>query len=300
MGGSTVAIVVNRDNRDYLARCLAHLGRLDPPCDRTIVVDDASSDDSVSMVRERFPDTEVVALPRRIGPAGARNAGIRRAQDGPPFAFYLFLDNDAFVEPGLLGALRAVATANPGVGLVVPKAYQSLEEGRLHLAGELRLDFGRARITPVGAGEIDRGQHDERREIVACSGFAVLARRATLDEVGEFDEAFFPPAWEDVDLALRVRQAGYAIVYEPDAVVEHVGGVLGRGPIEERESAKVSNWLRLMKKHATPGERLGFALRLPMRVASRVASGPCEDPRRIGSWIRGLLGRHADEQREVR
>ena len=112
---------------------------------------------------------------------------------------------------------------------------------------------------------------------------------------------FFPPAWEDVDLALRVRQAGYTIVYEPAAVVEHVGGVLGRGPIGERESAKVSNWLRLMRKHATARERLGFALRLPAsrRPADRRR---ClrEDPRRVGAWIRGALGRHADEEGTTR
>lgn len=300
MAGATVAIVVNRDRRDYLVRCLDHLARLDPPCERTIVVDDASSDDSVTTVRDRFPGVDVVSLARRIGPSGARNAGMRRAAEGGPFEFYLFLDNDAFVEPATLGALRAVAIADPAVGLVVPKAYQSMTEGRLHLAGELRLDFRRARITPIGANEIDRGQHDERRVIVACSGFAVLARRAAVDEVGGFDEDFFPPAWEDVDLALRVRQAGYTIVYEPAAVVEHVGGVLGRGPIGERESAKVSNWLRLMRKHATARERLSFSLRLPLRVAGRIVAMLCDDPRRIGAWVRGALGRHADEEGTAR
>jgi GT2 family glycosyltransferase len=300
MAGATVAIVVNRDKRDYLIRCLDHLARLDPPCERTIVVDDASSDNSVTTVRDRFPDVEVVSLERRIGPAGARNAGIRRAEEGEPFDFYLFLDNDAFVEPDVLGALRGVAMADPAVGLVVPKAYQSMAERRLHLAGELQLDFGRARITPVGADEIDRGQHDERRVIVACSGFAVLARRAAVDGIGGFDEDFFPPAWEDVDLALRVRQAGYTIVYEPAAVVEHVGGMLGRGPIGERESAKVSNWLRLMKKHATARERLNFALRLPLRVAGRVADVLRDDPQRIGAWVRGALGRHTDEEGTAR
>ncbi|MGD8495711.1 MAG: glycosyltransferase family 2 protein [Gemmatimonadales bacterium] len=300
METTTVAIVVNRDKRDYLDRCLRHLARLEPPCARTIVVDDASSDDSVEMVRRRHPDVDVVALENRTGPAAARNAGIRRAGAGPPFAYYLFLDNDAFVEPGTLGALRAAAEADPDVGLVVPKAYQSLAERRLHLAGELRIDFGRALVTPVGAGEIDQGQHDERRELVACSGFAVLARRTVLDEVGEFDEAFFPPAWEDVDLALRVRRAGYTIVYEPAAVVEHVGGVLGRGPIDERESAKVSNWLRLMRKHATAGERLAFALRLPVRVAGRIVTGLREDPRRLGSWVRGVFDRHSADEGPAR
>lgn len=295
MSGAIVAIVINRNKREYLARCLRRLARLASPCKRIIVVDDASTDGSVAMVREKFPAVELVVLDDRVGPAAARNAGIRRARDGQPFDFYLFLDNDAFVEPGALEALRDAAASDPTIGLVVPKAYQSLDERRLHLAGELLVDFRRGRVTPVGAGEIDRGQYDDRRSVVACSGFAILARREALDRVGPFDEAFFPPAWEDVDLAIRVRRAGYTIVYEPAAVVEHVGGVLGRGPIAERESAKVSNWIRLMKKHASVGERIGFAVRLPLRVAERVVDGLREHPRRIGSWIRGALGAHAAE-----
>lgn len=300
MAGTTVAIIINRNKRDYLARCLEHLARLDPPCDRAIVVDDASTDGSVAMVREKFPAADLVALEARLGPAAARNAGIRRAGAGPPFDFFLFLDNDAFVEPGALGALRAAADSDPSVGLVVPKAYQSLDDRILHLAGELAVDFARARITPVGAGELDRGQHDDRRSITACSGFAVLARKEVIERVGPFDEAFFPPAWEDVDLALRVRRGGYTIVYEPTAVVEHVGGVLGRGPIGERESAKVSNWFLLMRKHATLREKLGFAARLPPRAAARIVAGLREDPRRLSAWVRGALGAHADDEREGR
>lgn len=296
MAAATVAIVINRNKRAYLARCLEHLARLAPPCDRTIVVDDASTDGSAAMVREKFPAAELVALDERGGPAAARNAGIRRADAGRQFEFYLFLDNDAFVEPTTLGALREAASSDPTIGLVVPKAYQSLEDRRLHLAGELRVDFGRARITPVGAGEIDRGQYDERRPIDACSGFAVLARREALERVGRFDEAFFPPAWEDVDLALRIRRAGFSIVYEPAAIVEHVGGVLGRGPIGERESAKVSNWFLLMRKHASAGEWLACAARLPLRLAERVAKMLRKDPRRIGSWVRGALGAHTGEE----
>lgn len=296
MADGTVAIVINRDKRAHLARCLEHLAHLAPPCDRTVVVDDASSDDSAAMVREKFPVVELVVLEERAGPAAARNAGIRRANAGEPFAFYLFLDNDAFVEPDTLGILRATAAGDPTIGLVVPKAYQSLEDRRLHLAGELRVEFGRGRITPVGAGEIDRGQHDERRSIVACSGFAFLARREVVERVGPFDEAFFPPAWEDVDLALRVRRTGFTIVYEPAAIVEHVGGLLGRGPIGERESAKVANWFLLMRKHATVTEWVAFAARLPLRVAERIVDVLREDPRRIGSWIRGALGAHAGEK----
>lgn len=300
MAGTTVAIIINRNKRGYLSRCLAHLARLDPPCDRAIVVDDASTDGSAAMVREDFPVTDLVALETRLGPAAARNAGIRRAAAGSPFDFYLFLDNDAFVEPAALGALRAAAGSDPTVGLVVPKAYQSLDDRILHLAGELVVDFRRARVTPVGAGELDRGQHDARRSIAACSGFAVLARREVIERVGPFDEAFFPPAWEDVDLALRVRRAGYTIVYEPTAVVEHVGGVLGRGPIGERESAKVSNWFLLMRKHATLREKIGFAARLPMRATARIVAGLRDDPRRLGAWFRGVLGAHADDEREGR
>ena len=259
------AVVINRDGRAHLKRCVERLQRADPGCTSVVVVDDASSDGSAEAVRRWFPRVDVVASPQRVGPAGARNLGIDHAENRLDFAHYLFLDNDAFLEPGALGEMLACAAAEPRVGIVAPKAYASLREGVLHLAGEIKVNLAASRVTAVGAGEPDAGQYDSERDIQTCSGFAMLVRRTVVQSVGRFDEAFFPPAWEDVDYSLRVRRAGYRIRYAPSAVVEHVGGRLGRGLRAEREVAKLRNWLRLVRKHGTRLDKLAVLGTLPLR-----------------------------------
>lgn len=293
------AIVISRNRRDRLLRCLRHLRRLERPCRRVIVVDDASEDGTAAAVRSDFPEARVVRVERRLGPTAARNAGIRRAVEEGPFEAILFLDDDAFMEPGALKPLRDALATDPRVGIAVPKAYQDLEAGRLHLAGELEVDLGRARIRPVGAGEPDRGQHDVPRRIQACSGFAMLVRREALERLGGFDERFARPAWEDVDFALRCRDAGYEIAYVPAAVVEHVGGVLGRGALREREVAKVANGILLLRRHATAGQWALLLALLPFRAAGfllrRVRGG---DGGMLGAWLQGVW-RGVRERRSV-
>jgi GT2 family glycosyltransferase len=260
-----VAVVINRDGRAHLKRCLERLQRADPGCTSVVVVDDASSDGSAQAVRRWFPRVNVVVSPQRVGPAGARNLGIDHAESRLDFEHYLFLDNDAFLELGAVGEMLACAAAEPRVGIVTPKAYASLDDGVLHLAGEITVNLAASRVTAVGAGELDAGQYDSERDVQTCSGFAMLVRRTVIQSVGRFDEAFFPPAWEDVDFSLRVRRAGYRIRYAPSAVVEHVGGRLGRGLRAEREVAKLRNWVRLVRKHGGWLDKLAVLGTLPLR-----------------------------------
>lgn len=283
-----VAVVVNRNHRQYLTRCLRHLEGLTEACAEVVVADDASTDGSAAEVRREFPKAHVLEAPERLGVAGIRNLGIRFAQRRFEFDYLLFLDNDAFLEPDTLTRLLD-ASESDAVGIVTPKAYQDISSGRLHLAGELEVNFYWGRVRDVGAGELDRGQYDSPRRIAICSGFTMLVRREVVERLGGFDEAFKEFAWEDVDFCLRARKEGFEILYAPSAVVEHVGGVRGRGRIAERERAKARNWFVLMRRHATPLQLLSFLFLLPVRSAGlalrRLAEG---DARAVGAQVAGL------------
>lgn len=262
-----VSVVANRNHREYVTRCLRHLDALAEACSEVVVADDASTDGSVEAVRRQFPAAHVVQAPARLGAAGIRNLGIRFARERFDFDYLLFLDNDAFVEPDTLTRLLDAAEADAVVGIVAPKAYQDLAARRLHLAGELGVSLSSGRVRDVGAGEVDHGQHDTPRRIAVCSGFTMLVRREVIDRLGGFDEAFQGAAWEDIDFCLRAGREGFAVLYEPSAVVEHVGGVRGRGRIAERERVKAKNWFVLMRRHATPLQWIGFLSFLPIRSA---------------------------------
>ena len=272
-----VALVVNRDHQEYLTRCLRHLDGLAEACSEVVVADDASTDGSAAAVRREFPRVHVVEAPEHLGAAGIRNLGIRFARDRFEFDYLLFLDNDAFVEPDTLTRLLDAIESDDGVGIVTPKAYQDLASRRLHLAGELAVNLYTGRVRDVGGGEVDTGQHNTPRRIAVCSGFTMLVRRELVERLGGFDEAFAMAAWEDVDFCLRAGLEGFEIAYAPAAIVEHVGGVRGRGRIAERETAKATNWFVLMRRHATPLQWITFLSLLPVRSAGlallRLAEG---------------------------
>ncbi len=272
-----VAVVVNRDNREYLTRCLRHLEGLAEACSEVVVADDASADGSAAAVRREFPTVHVVEAPEHVGAARIRNLGIRFVRDRFEFDYILFLDNDAFVEPEALTRLLDAAESDEAIGIVTPKAYQDMESRRLHLAGELAVNLYTGRVRDVGAGELDIGQHDTPRRIAVCSGFTTLVRREVVERLGGFDEAFALAAWEDVDFCLRAGREGFEITYAPAAIVEHLGGVRGRGRIAEREKAKAKNWFVLMRRHATPLQWISFLSLLPVRSAGlvfqRIAEG---------------------------
>lgn len=276
-GRRVVAVVVNRNKREYLTRCLRHLDGLSETCSEVVVADDASTDGSAAAVRREFPSAHVVEAPERLGAANIRNLGIRFARERFEFDYLLFLDNDAFVEPDTLTRLLDAAESDDAIGIVTPKAYQDMASRRLHLAGELDVKLHTGRVRDVGGGEVDVGQYDRPRRIAVCSGFTMLVRREVVERLEGFDEAFKAAAWEDVDFCLRAGREGFDILYAPGAVVEHLGGVRGRGRIPERERAKAQNWFLLMRRHATPLQWTSFLLLLPVRSAGlalrRLADG---------------------------
>jgi GT2 family glycosyltransferase len=238
-----------------------------------IVVDNGSSDGSPQAIEQGYPEVHLVRSPINLGAAGGRNLGIRWARDRFPYSYLLFLDDDSTVDQGLADELITAMRANPAVGLATPKAYRSDSPDVIASAGGMQVRLGRGSIRDVGAGARDVGQFERAHLVDSCVGFAVLAQREALERCGGFDERYNPYGWEEVDLSLRVRQAGYTIQYVPTAVCWHAGGTPGRGHrVPRYEWGKVSNYLKLMWRHATAREWLGFLMILPVRTARLLAA----------------------------
>jgi GT2 family glycosyltransferase len=179
------------------------------------MVDNGSTDGSVRLIREQFPEIELVLVGANIGFAAA-NLGARRAADCDWLAL---LNPDAFPEPGWLAALVQAARENPqfsGIGSHMRRAG---------VIGELD---GTGDVYQVGgmAWRRDNGRPDsiarERGEIFSPCAAAALYSRALFVEAGGFDERYFA-YYEDTDLAFRLRLRGHSFLYEPAAVVDHVG-----------------------------------------------------------------------------
>jgi GT2 family glycosyltransferase len=179
-----------------------------------ILVDNASTDGSVDLVRTQFPEVHIVTLPQNRGFAGGNNAGIF-ASTG---RFVALLNNDTRADPDWLSALVEATAHGQHVGMWASKILSYDSPKVIDNTGLLLYWDGLARGR--GRLEVDRGQFDQQQEVLFPSGCAGLYRKVMLDEIGLFDDEFFAYA-DDVDLGLRGRLAGWDCIYVPSAVVYH-------------------------------------------------------------------------------
>ena len=220
MDGTRVAVVIpSWNSAGLLPRCLASLAGQGSV--ELLVVDNGSTDGSAAYLeREGVP---LLALPANRGFAAAVNLGAARTEAPAVLA----LNVDTVLEPGALAALASALEADSGLGGVQPRILQ-LEKGapmdagsaRLYSAGQGLTRDGRA--VELGAGEAQRSGYLRRREIFGVCGAACLLRRELFAELGGYDERYFA-FYEDVDLNVRARIAGWRFDYVPEAVIWHVG-----------------------------------------------------------------------------
>jgi N-acetylglucosaminyl-diphospho-decaprenol L-rhamnosyltransferase len=218
--------VVSWNTRDLLRRCLASLeSDVNAGFARVRVVDNGSADGSAEMVRAEFAWAEVIEPDENLGFGRAANLGL--ADGNEPWV----VPSNADVEftAGALRRLVAASRQEPDAGLVAPRLV--MPDGRtqhsvhsfpsLHLG--LAVHLGLVTIVP-GLGDrlcIDgRWNPDRRREVDWAHGAVLLARREAFEAVGGFDVRQWMYA-EDIDLAWRMKRAGWATRYEPGAVVRH-------------------------------------------------------------------------------
>jgi GT2 family glycosyltransferase len=272
-GELLVVVVLSHNKRAQTLRCIESVRRLRYRPLEVLVVDNASSDGSADAVAAEYPDLHLLRSPVNRGAAGGRNLGADYVKDRFDPAYLLFLDDDAVVDERLAAELVAVMRDDPGVGLATPKAYRFGTRDVIASAGGMQVRLGRGSITDIGAGARDVGQFDRGGAVESCVGFAVLARCEALERCRGFDERYNPYGWEEVDLSLRMREAGYTIQYAPGAICWHSGGTPGRGRrLARYEAGKIVNYVRLMRRHATAREWFGFLAVLPLRAAQLMAA----------------------------
>ncbi len=207
-------VLVSWNSREDLEVCIGSLLRQPVSCE-VILVDNASSDGSVELVRDKFGErVRIVELAENIGYGGGLNEGMRIGRG----RFLFALNTDTEVAPACLASLIEAGDRYPNVGCFAPKilSFQNPEiiDNVGHLLYPDGLSRGRGRL------EHDRGQYDEEEEILIASGCAILMRRSMLVDVGGFDADLFAYC-EDTDLGLRAQLRGWRCRYIPAAVVYH-------------------------------------------------------------------------------
>ncbi|HKZ69915.1 MAG TPA: glycosyltransferase family 2 protein [Anaerolineales bacterium] len=236
-------VILNWNTRDLLVQCLEAVLRLqDEAPGEVIVVDNASTDDSVTMLADRFPQVRVIQNPANVGFAGGNNRGVAACAG----KYALMLNTDAFLGPGALRELVRVAESDPRSGVV--GAHLLNPDGSFQASHTCFPTLWREFLILSGLGRAAYGSHypsagpDEGRgalKVDYVEGASLLVRVEAYRAVNGLDEGFFMYA-EEVDLCYTMGKHGWNVWYAPEARVTHLGGASSADRKPEREADLIS------------------------------------------------------------
>ncbi len=247
-------VILNWNVRDLLRQCLQSVYTARSTlATEVIVVDNASSDDSVAMVRAEYPDVRLMVNAANRGYAGGNNDGIAAAAG----RYVLILNPDTQVVGDALSTLVAYAEAHPDVGIVAPQLLNpdgSVQPSRRRfptlttaLFESTWLQSSAPRSVLSDYYMLDRSD-DETLQVDWVVGACLLVRRAVIDQVGKLDEGFFMYS-EELDWCRRIKGAGWKIVYLPKAQVIHHMGKSSDQVVAQRHIYFQTSKVRYFRKH---------------------------------------------------
>ena len=214
----TISIIIpNYNGESYLPTCLGSLLEQSFKGLEIILVDNDSSDGSVSLVKESYPDVVVVRLQSNRGYSAAVNAGIDAAHG----EFVVLLNNDTEADAEFVRELHSALLQEPAASMAAPKMLFARDRRTINSLG-LGYSITGANHD-IGFGLEDGVRFDTRRWVFGPCGGAGMYRRSLFEEVGPFDEDFFM-YYEDVDFSFRAQLAGHRCMFVPTARVYHAEG----------------------------------------------------------------------------
>ena len=230
-------IIVNWNGSRLLGRCLSALRIQTHPSYQVVLVDNGSSDDSLTLIERDYPEVAVIRNDTNLGFAAANNIALNRIQS----RYVATLNNDTQVEPTWLAELARGMEKDPAIGMCASKMLFLEDQKTINSAG---ISVDRAGIAwDRRGGEPDDDRSEQPEEIFGPCAGAALYRRKMLEEISFFDEDFFA-YMEDVDLAWRAQLAGWRCLYVPTALVYHAhSATAGEGsPFKNRLKGRNTLW----------------------------------------------------------
>lgn len=228
--------IVNYNNKECLRNCLESIYSGSPDTSlEVIVVDNGSSDGSLELLRQVFPQVNVIENVENRGFVKANNQGIR-ASEG---RYLLSLNNDTIIKDGTLKGLTRFMDQHPDVGVCGPKVLN--QDGTLQLQCRrsfptissslfyfLKLHKLFPRSERFGRYLMTQWDCHAPSDVDSVSGCCMMVRREAFEQVGCMDEDFIMYG-DDLDWCYRIKQSGWRVCYVPDFQIVHLGGQSSRG-----------------------------------------------------------------------
>jgi len=228
---SIAVVIINHNTCQNLRECLATVEG--EHASEVVVVDNASTDNSVEIVKNEFPETRLFSNKSNSGYGSAANQAITRC-NAP---YVLLLNSDTCLHPGSLRALCAYLDEHPKAAIVGPRLINT--DGSLQpscysfptpfqvFLEETTLNRFIGHIPVIADNHLRTWSHTSSRIVPWVLGAALAIRRQSFDAVGGFDTSFFMFA-EEIDLCYRLLTAGWQTHFTPAATITHAGGASTR------------------------------------------------------------------------
>jgi GT2 family glycosyltransferase len=232
---------------------------------RIIVADNASTDASVAVLKNEFPEVELLLLPANKGYAGGYNEALRQIQA----TYYLLLNSDVEVSPGWLDPMLELMDSRADIAACQPKILSWHQPDYFEYAGAaggyldlLAYPFCRGRI--FDTLEKDHGQYNEAVPVFWATGACMMLRSTSFHQLGGFDASFFAHM-EEIDLCWRIHLSGQQVYACPQSRVYHVGGGTLPKSNPRKTFLNFRNGLWMLYKNSSPkmlGWKMGARLLL--------------------------------------
>lgn len=269
-------IIVSWNTRELLDHCLRSIYENPVSGDYEIwIVDNSSSDRSVEMVKEKYPEVKLIENQHNPGFAAANNQAIRVSEG----KYILLLNPDTELKSDALNQLIQFMEQHPKAGgagamLILPDgSVQQSCHPSLSLGRELWRLFHLDKLHAIGSYEMEKWDKQAAREVDGLQGAALILRRQALAQVGLLDEDYFMYT-EEVDLCYRLRKAGWRLYWLPEAKVLHYCGQSTKLVMEKMFMALYESRIKYFRKHNGPTAAKLYKLILTAAALARIVLSP--------------------------
>lgn len=261
-------VIVSWNTAVILGQCLDSILANPPAGEYEIwVIDNASTDDSITMLKEKYPQVKLIENDHNPGFAGANNQGIQQSQGD----YILLLNPDTLVLDDALNVMLAWMETHPEAGAIGPhilnpdRTLQTSTYPRPTLSREfwrlLKLD----KLRPYGVYHMEDWPLDQPRPVEALLGACILLRRDLVQTIGLMDEDYFMYT-EEIDYCYRIEQAGWDLYWVPGAKIIHYGGQSTQQVATDMFLQLYKSKLRYFRKHY--GRFAGFLYKCILLIAT--------------------------------
>ena len=309
MNKTTAIVIVTHNSAAEVDSCLRaiqeQVWNVASTSTEVVVVDNDSTDNTCEVVETRAPWAKLIRNNSNRGFAAAVNQGVRATRS----PLVLLLNPDANLENGIQALAAAFDSAEVGAagGKLVDSsgewqrgfnirsfptpaafAYEALLVNRVFPRNAVNRQYRQLDVDPTREQEVDQP-----------AGAFLMFRRAIWEKLGGLDEAFYPLWFEDVDFCLRVKRAGYRILYIPNAVARHAGAHSIRSvSLQFRQVAWYGSFLQFCNKHFSAGTRRGLQAATAAGLCLRwgaccLGAGDRYERRAYGSALKRVMGSQA-------